>query len=62
MWDIMLLIVFIVILGVLIYLLILLLQALIELVRSVFLSRKVNKVVAGRGTLSGKKIEQPELL
>jgi hypothetical protein len=57
MWDIMLLIVFIVILGVLIYLLILLLQALIELVRSVFLSRKVNKVVAERGTLSGKKIE-----
>jgi hypothetical protein len=57
MWDIMLLIVFIVILGVLIYLLILLFQAFIELVRAVFSSRKVNKVVAGRGTISGKKIE-----
>ena len=57
MWDIMLLIVFIVILSVLIYLLILLFQALIELVRAVFSSHKVNKVVAGRGTLSGKKIE-----
>ncbi len=57
MWDIMLLIVFIIILCVLIHLLILLLQALIELVGSVFSSRKVNKVVAGRGTLSGKKIE-----
>ena len=57
MWDIMLLIVFIVILGVPIYLLILLLQALVELLRSVFSSRKVYKVAAGRGTLSGKKIE-----
>ena len=57
MWDIMLLIVFIVILGVLIYLLILLLQALIGLLKSVFSNRKVNKIVVGRGTLSGKKIE-----
>jgi hypothetical protein len=57
MWDIMLLIVFIVIIGILIYLLILLLQALIELASSIFSRRKINKVIAGRGTISGKKIQ-----
>ena len=57
MWDIMLLIVFIVIIGILIYLLILLLQVLIEVVNSIFLKRKINKVIAGRGTISGKKIK-----
>ena len=55
MWDIMLLIVFIVIIGILIYLLFLLLKALIELVSSIFTSRKINRVIDGRGTISGKK-------
>ena len=57
MWDIMLLIVFIVIIGILIYLLILLLQVLIEVANSIFSKRKINKVIAGRGTISGKKIK-----
>ena len=57
MWDIVLLIVFIVIIGVLLYLLILLLRALKALVSSIFSSRKINKVVAGRGTVSGEKIQ-----
>lgn len=55
MWDIILLIVFIVLIGVLIYFLVLLLQALVELARSFFSKRKVNKVADGRGTISGKK-------
>ena len=57
MWDIMLLIVFIVVVGILLYLLILLLRALKTLVISIFSNRKINKVVAGRGTVSGKKIQ-----
>jgi len=43
MWDIMLLIVFIALLGVLIYLLFLLLQALVQLLGSIFSSRKQEK-------------------